>query len=464
MSSLVSKGKEVVGTGGSSEGVGVTPPGGDGITIPGAEATPPGGGDGVTISGVPSTPVTMRMPVANLEALFAAESVQARATTRVDRSHDRRDSELPRANMAILGQAAPSRGTIHMIVGGPTDGDSNRAKGIRPEVRESIGKCPGGENVTLRRWKEGEQRKSKRKVGGNYDIKEDRMRRYVGVVAELVEKFDKFELLQVPRGENTKADHLSKVASSAQESESRNITVRQTDRKHRARSRNRRGDDWRARSPQILKQERPTGRIRGRRAVKSKSRVISASGGTQSELLREALDQVEEMREQAYLKMEASKSLLKATHDGESKKEEFQCGRPGFKASGRGSKQVGKLEANREGPYKVTKVIAKGAYELEDMKGLNKLKPRVAELTRHHLRSLGSPNLRGLNKLKPRVAELTHHLSPEEALISGLNKLKPPSGRAQLVPPRVPPPGSRYPKVKQGQTRMAELAQTISVP
>ncbi|KAK6126671.1 hypothetical protein DH2020_039589 [Rehmannia glutinosa] len=62
-------------------------------------------------------------------------------------------------------------------------------------------------------------------VGRNFDIKEDRMRRYVGVVAELVKKFDKFELLQVPRGENTKADHLSKVASSAQESESRNITV-----------------------------------------------------------------------------------------------------------------------------------------------------------------------------------------------------------------------------------------------
>ncbi|KAK6130479.1 hypothetical protein DH2020_035772 [Rehmannia glutinosa] len=39
-------------------------------------ATPSRGGDGVTISGVSPTPVTMRMPVANLEALFAAESVQ----------------------------------------------------------------------------------------------------------------------------------------------------------------------------------------------------------------------------------------------------------------------------------------------------------------------------------------------------------------------------------------------------
>ncbi|KAK6162763.1 hypothetical protein DH2020_002604 [Rehmannia glutinosa] len=53
MSSLGSKGKEVVGVEGSSDEVGVTPSGGgDGVTIPGVEMTAPSGGDGVTISGV----------------------------------------------------------------------------------------------------------------------------------------------------------------------------------------------------------------------------------------------------------------------------------------------------------------------------------------------------------------------------------------------------------------------------
>ncbi|KAI3458805.1 hypothetical protein Pfo_015468 [Paulownia fortunei] len=84
-------------------------------------------------------------------------------------------------------------------------------------------------------------------------------------------------------------------------------------------------------------------------------RIQSYDEKENNELMREALDWIDEKREKAYLRMEAYKSRIRVGHLVLRRADAL--------------KQTGKLEANWKGPYKVTRVIAGGAYELEDEKG-----------------------------------------------------------------------------------------------
>uniref|UniRef100_A0A2N9GXI9 Uncharacterized protein n=1 Tax=Fagus sylvatica TaxID=28930 RepID=A0A2N9GXI9_FAGSY len=54
-------------------------------------------------------------------------------------------------------------------------------------------------------------------VKGEYEAKEDRMKRYLMVVKNLLTQFKKVELLQIPREENEAADRLARLASSGVE-------------------------------------------------------------------------------------------------------------------------------------------------------------------------------------------------------------------------------------------------------
>jgi ribonuclease HI len=51
-------------------------------------------------------------------------------------------------------------------------------------------------------------------VKGEYEAKEDRMKKYLTVVKDLLTHFKKVELLQIPREENVTADRLARLASS----------------------------------------------------------------------------------------------------------------------------------------------------------------------------------------------------------------------------------------------------------
>uniref|UniRef100_A0A2N9GBC9 Integrase catalytic domain-containing protein n=1 Tax=Fagus sylvatica TaxID=28930 RepID=A0A2N9GBC9_FAGSY len=51
-------------------------------------------------------------------------------------------------------------------------------------------------------------------VKGEYEAKEDRMKKYLTVVKDLLTHFEKVELLQIPREDNVAADHLARLASS----------------------------------------------------------------------------------------------------------------------------------------------------------------------------------------------------------------------------------------------------------
>ncbi|XP_024015869.1 uncharacterized protein LOC112089125 [Eutrema salsugineum] len=62
-------------------------------------------------------------------------------------------------------------------------------------------------------------------VNGEYEAKDGRMGAYLKVVRDLVQKFDKFELTRIPRGENTSADALAALASTSDPDLRRTIPV-----------------------------------------------------------------------------------------------------------------------------------------------------------------------------------------------------------------------------------------------
>ena len=52
-------------------------------------------------------------------------------------------------------------------------------------------------------------------VSGGYEAKEENMIQYLEKTKSLIQGFDRFTITQVPRGENKKADALSKIASTS---------------------------------------------------------------------------------------------------------------------------------------------------------------------------------------------------------------------------------------------------------
>ncbi|KAK6123247.1 hypothetical protein DH2020_043004 [Rehmannia glutinosa] len=93
-----------------------------------------------------------------------------------------------------------------------------------------------------------------------------------------------------------------------------------------------------------------------------------------NELMREALDELDEKRGKANLRMEVHRTLMKSAYDRQVRKWNFQVGDLLLRQAN-ALKKRDKLESNWEGPYKVLKVIIGGAYELEDMEGHKVLRP-----------------------------------------------------------------------------------------
>ncbi|KAL0402054.1 UNVERIFIED_CONTAM: Ribonuclease HI [Sesamum latifolium] len=64
-----------------------------------------------------------------------------------------------------------------------------------------------------------------KQVNGEYKAKEESMVQYLQQIEELKIKFKSFQLQQIPREENVKADSLSKLASALEDCKTRRITV-----------------------------------------------------------------------------------------------------------------------------------------------------------------------------------------------------------------------------------------------
>ncbi|KAL0427462.1 UNVERIFIED_CONTAM: hypothetical protein Slati_2921000 [Sesamum latifolium] len=64
-----------------------------------------------------------------------------------------------------------------------------------------------------------------KQVSREYEAKEESMVQYLQQIEELKTKFKSFQLQQIPREENFKADSLSKLANALEDCKARRITV-----------------------------------------------------------------------------------------------------------------------------------------------------------------------------------------------------------------------------------------------
>ncbi|KAL0356076.1 UNVERIFIED_CONTAM: Ribonuclease HI [Sesamum radiatum] len=64
-----------------------------------------------------------------------------------------------------------------------------------------------------------------KQVKGAYEAKEEKMIQYLQQITDLKAKFHYFQIIQIPREENAKADSLSKLASSLEDCRIRYITI-----------------------------------------------------------------------------------------------------------------------------------------------------------------------------------------------------------------------------------------------
>ncbi|KAL0462137.1 UNVERIFIED_CONTAM: hypothetical protein Slati_0101300 [Sesamum latifolium] len=97
-------------------------------------------------------------------------------------------------------------------------------------------------------------------------------------------------------------------------------------------------------------------------------RVMNFSEKCNENLLRENLDLIKELREKAFLRIQRYKNIMINSYNKRVKSQSFQVGDLVLRRVD-ALKPIGKLDPTWEGSYKVTSVIGKGAYELEDPEG-----------------------------------------------------------------------------------------------
>ncbi|KAL0291939.1 UNVERIFIED_CONTAM: hypothetical protein Sradi_7008700 [Sesamum radiatum] len=97
-------------------------------------------------------------------------------------------------------------------------------------------------------------------------------------------------------------------------------------------------------------------------------RLMNFSKECNENLLRENLDLIEKLREKAFLRIQRYNNIMINSYNRRVKSRSFQVGDLVLRRAD-ALKPIGKLDPTWERPYKVTSVIGKGAYELEDPEG-----------------------------------------------------------------------------------------------
>ncbi|KAL0303062.1 UNVERIFIED_CONTAM: hypothetical protein Sradi_6174300 [Sesamum radiatum] len=100
----------------------------------------------------------------------------------------------------------------------------------------------------------------------------------------------------------------------------------------------------------------------------------------------ENLDLIEELREKAFLCIQRYKNIMINSYNKRVKTRSFQVGDLVLRRAD-ALKSVGKLDPTWEGPYKITGIIGKGAYELEDPEGHPCLDLGTFTISRNTLRN-----------------------------------------------------------------------------
>ena len=62
-------------------------------------------------------------------------------------------------------------------------------------------------------------------IKGEYEVKKERMQKYLRLTRHLTREFDKVEFVQVTKNQNVLADEISKLASSEEGGLSKNLTM-----------------------------------------------------------------------------------------------------------------------------------------------------------------------------------------------------------------------------------------------
>ncbi|KAL0401757.1 UNVERIFIED_CONTAM: hypothetical protein Slati_4205600 [Sesamum latifolium] len=97
-------------------------------------------------------------------------------------------------------------------------------------------------------------------------------------------------------------------------------------------------------------------------------RVMNFAEECNKDLLKVNLDLIEELREKAFIRMQRYKSTMINSYNKRVKARSFQVGDLVLRRAD-ALKPLGKLDPTWEGPYKITGIIGRGAYELEDLDG-----------------------------------------------------------------------------------------------
>ncbi|KAL0445059.1 UNVERIFIED_CONTAM: hypothetical protein Slati_2228600 [Sesamum latifolium] len=114
-------------------------------------------------------------------------------------------------------------------------------------------------------------------------------------------------------------------------------------------------------------------------------RIMNFSEECNENLLRENLDLIEELKEKVFLCIQRYKNIMINSYNKRVKSRSFQVGDLVLQRVD-ALKPIGKLDPTWEGPYKVTSVIGKGAYELEDQRVAPCLDHGTCTISRNTLR------------------------------------------------------------------------------
>ncbi|XP_077242631.1 uncharacterized protein LOC143883162 [Tasmannia lanceolata] len=259
-------------------------------------------------------------------------------------------------------------------------------------------------------------------IQGIYEARDERMIKYLSQVRQLSSKFKSFEVVRIPRTENTKADVLSKLAASgyttlgnicmeflqASSIERKAVEIMQVEHescwmdeivdylrsgrlpeaKREARKVIQRaarfslvGENLFKRSYTLpyLKCLRPSDAAYALQETHEEAvipvevatpsaRITNFNEQLNDDGLRANLDLLEEAREESRIRVAAYKQKVSRYHDSKMRPREFRVGDLVLrKAAISQPKKVRKLSPTWEGPYRVKEVIRPGSYRLETL-------------------------------------------------------------------------------------------------
>ncbi|XP_050246504.1 uncharacterized protein LOC126694327 [Quercus robur] len=135
---------------------------------------------------------------------------------------DRLTDEVDRWTIQTDGSSSQRKGGVGVVITTPDEevlkygvqlkfsATNNEAEyeGILTGMR--LGKALGAKNLLIQNY----SKLVIRQIRGEYEVKEERMQKYLRLMKHLTREFDTVEFVQIPRSQNMGADEVSKLASS----------------------------------------------------------------------------------------------------------------------------------------------------------------------------------------------------------------------------------------------------------